>query len=52
VKEFDKTVFLRAKKTMSNNILCYLMQEMTDYGGGIHLVKAAFPFNGRDEDEV
>ena len=25
---------------------------MTDYGGGIHLVKAAFPFNGRDEDEV
>ncbi|KAJ7324068.1 Rho guanine nucleotide exchange factor 6, partial [Desmophyllum pertusum] len=25
--------------------------EMTDYGGGIHLVKAAFPFNGRDEDE-
>ena len=31
---------------------CYLIQEMTDYGGGIHLVKAAFPFNGRDEDEV
>ena len=28
------------------------MQEMTDYGGGIHLVKAAFPFSGRDEDEV
>ncbi|XP_078379511.1 rho guanine nucleotide exchange factor 7-like isoform X8 [Oculina patagonica] len=26
--------------------------EMTDYGGGIHLVKAAFPFNGRDEDEL
>jgi len=25
---------------------------MTDYGGGIHLVKAAFPFSGRDEDEV
>ncbi|XP_068686547.1 rho guanine nucleotide exchange factor 7-like isoform X2 [Montipora foliosa] len=26
--------------------------EMTDYGGGIHLVKAAFPFSGRDEDEL
>lgn len=25
---------------------------MTDYGGRIHLVKAAFPFNGQDEDEV
>ncbi|RMX60726.1 hypothetical protein pdam_00006798 [Pocillopora damicornis] len=25
--------------------------EMTDYGVDIHLVKAAFPFNGRDEDE-
>ena len=28
------------------------LQEMTDYDGGIHLVKAVFPFNGRDEDEV
>nr|XP_058967462.1 rho guanine nucleotide exchange factor 7-like isoform X2 [Pocillopora verrucosa] len=26
--------------------------EMTDYGVDIHLVKAAFPFNGRDEDEL
>ncbi|KAM7445578.1 Rho guanine nucleotide exchange factor6 [Porites harrisoni] len=26
--------------------------EMTDYGGRIHLVKAAFPFNGQDEDEL
>ncbi|XP_029185886.2 rho guanine nucleotide exchange factor 7-like isoform X3 [Acropora millepora] len=26
--------------------------EMTDYDGGIHLVKAVFPFNGRDEDEL
>ena len=25
---------------------------MTDYGVDIHLVKAAFPFNGKDEDEV
>ncbi|PFX33642.1 Rho guanine nucleotide exchange factor 7 [Stylophora pistillata] len=26
--------------------------EMTDYGVDIHLVKAAFPLNGKDEDEL
>lgn len=42
------------RKTFESYItcICCLIQEMTDYGGGIHLVKAAFPFNGRDEDEV
>lgn len=33
-------------------LILMLFQEMTDYGGRIHLVKAAFPFNGQDEDEV
>ena len=42
----------KEEKNALNDIFCSLIQEMTDYGGGIHLVKAAFPFNGRDEDEV
>ncbi|XP_031568884.1 rho guanine nucleotide exchange factor 7-like isoform X3 [Actinia tenebrosa] len=27
-------------------------KEMTDYGGGVRLVKATFPFQGTDDDEI